>query len=233
MAVAEVQTANAQSVSGAAITMTPGAGFTAGNTIVIGIVYYQSAATPLSISSVTNQSATPVTYSEPSTQRFATDTGLNFILIQNVPSGTTGLIVTMSGAPAFGSNWVLGEYSGLVTSGTDGASSLSASASTSTDAVTSGTASNTVQPAAVIGIATDSAFNTIPIAGTGFTSNVGIGALRLEFKRITATGSQAATFTNNHGSSCNHITAMVVLDEPGGGGATSKLLRMLNNQAGF
>lgn len=195
-------------------TIVPGAGFTAGNTVFGVVLYFQNGGDPArTIVSVTDQSSNALTYSQPATQRYATDTGMLVFVIQNIPSGVTSLIVTISGTPAFGSNRGYSEYSGLVTSGTDGANSISASAGTGTDAVLSGTASNASQPALCWGVASDSVFNSVPAAGTGFTSRVSANALQIEDKQLTATGSQQATFTNTHGSAANHIAYMIIIDD--------------------
>lgn len=98
------------------------------------------------------------------------------------------------------------------------AGQLQATPTTGTDATTSGTASATAQPAAVIGVSANTGFSGTPAVGTGFT-NVGTWATlfgstigRIEHKRITATGSQAATFTAAGNTA--HLTAMMVLLEP-------------------
>lgn len=102
--------------------------------------------------------------------------------------------------------------------------------STATDAITTGTASNTVQPALVWGFCADAGSTS---AGTGFTfgtfgsdavDSVG-GAVNwvTENKRITATGSQAATWTTGN-SSDNAMTIMVVMDEAGVSTVTEVML---------
>jgi hypothetical protein len=225
MAYTHVQSLTEAVVAGSARTLTPsgmgGANFTTGSRVFAGLLYYQNGADPQrTVVSVTNQSATPITYAEPATQRYASDTGMVVVDIPNMPAGVTALIITISGPPAFGSNGFLSEYTGLATTAADGANSLSASVGTGTDAVVSGTASNASQPAICWGVSTDSQGNSVPNAGTGFTSRVGANALRLEDKALSTMTSQQATFTNSSGASRNHITYMIIADEPGAGGDT-------------
>jgi len=229
---AHVQSVTEGAVAGSARTLTPGsmggAAFTTGTRVFAGLLYYQNGADPQrTIVSVTDQSANAITYAQPATQIYATDTGMCVIDIPSMPASVTALIITISGAPAFGSAGFISEYSGLGTAAADGANSATASYGTGTDAVVSGSASNASQPALCWGIATDSQGNSTPNAGTGFTSRVGANAIRIEDKNLTTTGSQQATFTNSAGASRIHIAYMIIADEPGGGGVTVKSLAAL------
>jgi hypothetical protein len=140
--------------------------------------------------------------------------------VSNAAAGSTTATVTY-GAPGPGYKGVaIVEVSG--TSGAVDASAVNnaqASPGAGTDAITSGTATNTVQPALIVALCMDSDIS-LPSAGTGFTSggtgwayNIGSGAsARVESKRITATGGQVATFTGIAGT--HHYNTMIaVFDE--------------------
>lgn len=228
MAYTHVQTVTENVVAGSARTLTPGsmggAAFTTGSRVFAGLLYYQNSGDPArTIVSVTDQSSNAITYAEPATQRYATDTGMLVIDIPVMPASVTGLIITMSGSPIFGSKGFISEYTGLGTAAADGANSATASYGTGTDAVVSGTASNAAQPAICWGVATDSQGNSIPNSGTGFTSRIGADSLRIEDKALSATGSQQATWTNSAGASRTHIAYMIIADEPGASGAANVL----------
>jgi hypothetical protein len=96
---------------------------------------------------------------------------------------------------------------------------LQASPGTGTDAVTSGNVTSTAQPALVLGAAELSGFSDTSISvGTGFASAVAAGFyLNIESKRVTATGTQAATFTTTAGT-VGGVNLVAVYDEAGGGG---------------
>jgi hypothetical protein len=88
------------------------------------------------------------------------------------------------------------------------------------DNTTSGNATSTKQPALVEGFSV-AVFNTsAPTAGTGFTSETAVwgsagsgSGARAESKRVTATGTQAATFTRT--AAVEHLTIVGVLTEAG------------------
>lgn len=219
MAYAHVQSQAFSLVSGAARTLTPASGFTTGSRVFAGLLYFQNSGDPArTIVSVTDQSATPITYSEESvTQRYATDTGMLVFNIRSMPAGVTSLIITMSGTPAYGSNGFISEFTGLGTGAADAVNSNSSSASTSTDAVVSGTATRGSNTALAWGVACDSVFTSTPATGTGFTSGAGASGLRVEYA-TAASGSNQMTFTNTHGSACNHIAYIFIVAEPGSAG---------------
>jgi len=227
MAWAHIQSETFSTVSGSATrTLTPASGFTTGSRVFAGLLYYQNGGDAArTITSVTDQSDNAITYSQEGvTDRYATDTGMVVFNIRSMPASVTALKITLSASPAFGMNGFISEFSGLDTGAADGVNSNSASASTSTDAVVSGSATRGSNTALTWGVATDSAFNTVPAAGTGFTSGAGANALRVEYK-TAASGSQQTTFTNTHGSSCNHIAYIFIVPEPAAGGGGSLLTR--------
>lgn len=216
MAYAHVQSQTFASTTGVARTLTPSSAFTTGSRVFAGLVYYQNSGDPArTIASVTDQSLNAISYSEESvTQRYATDTGMLVFNIRSMPAGVTSLIITMSGTPAYGSAGFISEFTGLTSGSADAVNSNSASAGTGTDAVVSGTATRGSNTAVSWGVATDSVFNSIPAAGTGFTSGAGANAIRVEYATASS-GSNQATFTNTHGSACNHIAYIFVVAEPG------------------
>jgi len=223
MAFAHVNTETFGLVSGSATrTLTPAVAFTTGNRVFAGVLYFQNSGDPArTLVSVTDQSNNAITYSEEGvTQRYATDTGMVVFNIPSMPASVTAIKITLSASPAFGMNGFTSEFSGLSTGAADGTNSLSASAGTGTDAVVSGSATRGATTAVNWGVACDSAFNSIPAAGTGFTSAAGANALRVEYKTASS-GSQQATFTNTHGSAANHIAYIFIVPEPGGGGGGS------------
>ena len=215
MAYAHVQSQTFGLTSGVSRTLTPASGFTTGSRVFAGLLYFQNSGDPArTIVSVTDQSSNAITYSEESvTQRYATDTGMLVFNIRSMPAGVTALIITMSGAPAYGSNGFISEFTGLNSSAADGVNSLSASVGTATDAVVSGSATRGSGTAIAWGVAADSVFNSVPAAGTGYTSAAGANALRIEYA-TAASGSQQATFTNTHGSAANHIAYIFIVAEP-------------------
>lgn len=234
MAYAHIQSQTFSLVSGSATrTLTPASGFTTGSRVFAGLLYFQNSGDPArTIVSVTDQSSNAITFSQESvTDRYATDTGMVVFNIRSMPAGVTSLLITLSASPAFGSNGFISEFSGLSTGAADGVNSLSASAGTGTDAVVSGSATRGSNTALAWGVACDSAFTTVPNAGTGFTSGAGANGIRVEYK-TAASGSQQATFTNTHGSAANHIAYLFIVPEPAAASG-SKLLSQLHNQGGF
>lgn len=115
---------------------------------------------------------------------------------------------------------------------------VQASPGAGTDAVTSGVVTNSKQPALVLGLSTDNrtVSPVAPAAGTGFTDLGAIWTLaggnqaRLESKRVTAIGSQAATFTGTAGIA--PTTLVAVYDEIGasGGGTNTPPQKIYGSQ---
>lgn len=230
MAYAHVQSIFFPNVSGSAtLTLQPtsqgGANFTTGSRVFAGLEYFQNGADPArTVVSVTNQSATPITFAQPASNQYATDTGAVVVDIPVMPAGVTSILITLSASPAFGALGFVSEYTGLGTGAADGASSLiNTSAPTTGDAVVSGSASNAAQPAICWGVAFDAIANSVPTNGTGFTSRLAAAGCAVEDKRLTATGSQQTTFTNASGGARTFIAFMIMADEPGGGGGITMM----------
>lgn len=125
---------------------------------------------------------------------------------ENCKGGATTFTATYSATTRFRTIYVA-EYSGIATSGSflNGARAEQANPGTGTDAVSSGNANATSQPALVWGFSIDIFTNATPTAGTGFTSRAGVWSTntclgRGEDKRVTATGNVAATFTTTSGT---------------------------------
>lgn len=124
----------------------------------------------------------------------------------NCKSGATTFTATFSAGTRFRTIYVA-EYSGIATTSPflNGTRAESANPGTGTDAVSSGTANATSQPALVWGFGIDIDGGTTPSAGTGFSSRTGVWSSatclgRPQDKRVTATGNVAATFTATTGT---------------------------------
>jgi hypothetical protein len=138
---------------------------------------------------------------------------------ENVASGTETITVTYnSTTSAPGIAWV--ELGGVNTSSAlDAAAAGKSQASTAgTDAQTSNAATAANQPALIVSMSAG-VFGNGPSAGTGYTNEALVdwgvtgpgGQVRIESKRITATGSQTATFTQT--VAVGHLTVMAIFDE--------------------
>ena len=144
---------------------------------------------------------------------------------------TFNYAVSTSFRPAY-----LLEIGGVLASAYDGGNNNDQTApTTGTDLVVSGTATNANQPALIIGASVRVSSTSQPAAGTGFSAQTGNwgGAgtgwgLLVETKRITATGSQQATWTA--AANAEHMSLMIILDEATG---VKQLLAQLSNQGGF
>lgn len=118
----------------------------------------------------------------------------------NCKGGATTFTVTYSASTRFRGIYVA-EYSGIATSPfLNGTRAESAAPGTTADAISSGVANATSQPALVWGFGIDIDGGGTPTAGTGFTSRTAAWSsatslARPEDKRVTATGNVAATFT--------------------------------------
>lgn len=104
--------------------------------------------------------------------------------------------------------------------GHTGQAQLGGGPGTAADAISTGSASNATQPALIYAAAVTNAGSGVISAGTGFT----LGAFQLspwiptlgasmstEYKRITSSGAQAATFTQNTGF--RTMALMLIFDE--------------------
>jgi len=142
-----------------------------------------------------------------------------FYFAANCKGGATTFTATFSASTRFRGIYVA-EYSGVATSSpfVNGTRAENDSPGTGTDAVSSGNANATSQPALVWGFCIDTSGNTTPTAGTGFTSRTGVWSTadslgRPEDKRVTATGNVAATFTATTGTD-THVSCIGIFAEP-------------------
>jgi hypothetical protein len=121
----------------------------------------------------------------------------NVYYYQNNPGGLTSVAVTWSGGTPGESGVYVSEYSGIATSSSliTFARDDQTTPGTGTDAVTSGVANVTSQPALIWGISGDYPNLATLNIGTGFTNRDVDNGVRIEDKRVTSTGNQAATFT--------------------------------------
>jgi hypothetical protein len=205
MTIAVAQNAQAASAS---VVLT---GVTAGNTIVVFVVGGGS----FSCSDTVDGSAYGA---QRGTCSGGGDSYASFVL-PNCSAGTRTITVANG-------NWVWAiEISGATSASySTQAAQQQASPGTSADAVSSGNATPTAQPALLLAIATDdSTFASAPNAGTGFTS-VGAGwdfgsgnTTRLESKRLTSTSAVPATFTATNGGGDHAVLAVVILEGTSGG----------------
>ena len=159
--------------------------------------------------------------------------------------GSTTITVTLDSAASFRAIATV-EVSN--TSGYDSAAAAQNSAfqnnpGGATDAVTSGaTPTLTSQPALISGWSMNTSGNGSPPApavGTGFTDGgttetafAGVALVRFEYKRVTSTTGQAATFTGQAGTRayCTHVAAFL---ETGGGGGGSRPVKMAGVWGGY
>jgi len=104
------------------------------------------------------------------------------------------------------------QYSGLQNANVLGTTATNNTTGSGTDALASGNANATSQPALVWGFNFDTSGSTVPNAGTGFTQRssaagsswtAGNVTCRAEDKRVTVTGNTQATFTATTGGDIN------------------------------
>lgn len=149
--------------------------------------------------------------------------GQNFgqFRFENAAAGSTTVTVTLSPTTDFKGICVV-EIAGCKTSSAlDGhTGQVQPTPGTGTDGATSGSASNSIQPAIIVGLTVSGPLSdtATPSVGTGFTSNgtgwangSAIQQGRAESKRITSTGAQAATFTVS--DNVAHTTFIAIYDE--------------------
>ena len=204
--------AGAQTIT---VTLTP----TAGNLLVFCISADQLDTTSIALSdnlgvhNTFTQIATDLVTGPGSDQRCA------WYFAENCKGGATTFTATFSNAATRFRTIYVAEYSGIATSGSflNGARQEQATPGTGTDAVSSGVANATSQPALVWGFSIDIFTNATPTAGTGFTSRAGVWSTntclgRPEDKRVTATGNVAATFTTTAGTD-SHGTGVGIFAE--------------------
>jgi hypothetical protein len=202
-------------------TITPDSTITAGNAVILTVDRYSGART---VTSVKDQTGTSLTFTDTTSgglQDTGNGVGSHILVLLNMPSGVTSLKVTFSSA-VDSVDMCLHEFSGIATSGAiDSACSIGQAevqfAPTTADGLTSGSATNTMQPALVFGHARNNSAAALPAVGTGFTGLTTTGLTRVtnEHKRVTSLASQAATFTISVGANVHNV-AMVVLAETAG-----------------
>jgi hypothetical protein len=191
---------------------------TAGNSLFLTVAYDNSS--QRTITSLVDQSSNPITYSlvgqlqdSPSYQ------GLAVLYCPTVGSGITGITVSLSSGTG-GIGLDAREYSylsGITTLA--GSKTASATFTTATDAVTTGSIVPTGAPGICFAVAGDITAAATPAAGTGYTSRAadsfamhfGTSLYRIEDARYTTTGGTTPTFTSTgaSGNSFFVIAAMV------------------------
>lgn len=199
-----VGTASNFAASGASITVTYSP--TAGNTLFIP-VWYSSAATK-TVSSVTDQSLNPISYTVVGSSVYdgSSEDGLRVLVVNSAPSGVTSIIVTISGSASGGIATGVYEYSGISSTfdpNSTGSTGTTATVSPS-GTITIPSITNTAQPAvmwaAVICITHD---NRNVTAGTGFTLRAKTqidsvpGYMGVEDMAITSVAAQPVTFVSS------------------------------------
>ena len=140
---------------------------------------------------------------------------------QNNAGGITSVGATSWPAGEPGERRIrVSEYSGIATSSAliTFVRQIQTSPGTGTDAVTSGGVSVGSQPALIWGVSDAPGIGTALTQGTGFPSRGTDDGGRIEDKRITATGSNAATFTAGSDPGRVH-TWMLAFAEPSSGNA--------------
>lgn len=215
MAYAFVQQ-NAADNAATATTITVTLTSTAGNLLVFAISGDSLDTTSIALS---DNLGTHNTFTQIATDLVATtDQRCAWWFAANCKGGATTFTATFSATTRFRTFYVA-EYSGIVTTSPllNGARAENANPGTGTDAVSSGNANATSQPALVWGFCIDTNGSTTPTAGTGFTSRTGVWSTatclgRPEDKRVTATGNVAATFTATTGTD-THDTGVGIFAE--------------------
>jgi hypothetical protein len=137
----------------------------------------------------------------------------------NSGAGTNSVSCTVTGAalPTDASAIVAIEVGGVKTASVlDGSNAAYNAGDSGPNVVVSGSASNTKQPAIVIGVGWD-AQGVINSPGTGFTSfstgwlmGEASAKMMVEYKLLSATGSQQATFSDNAFN--QHLACMAIFD---------------------
>ena len=203
---------NAASATTITVTLTP----TAGNLLVFCVSGDSLDTTSIALS---DNLGTHNTFTQIGTDLVtAVDQRCAWWFAANCKGGATTFTATFSAATRFRTIYVA-EYSGIATTNPflNGARAENDNPGTGTDAVSSGNANATSQPALVWGFCIDVNGSTTPNAGTGFTSRTGVWTTatclgRPEDKRITTTGNVAATFTATTGTDA-HGTGIGIFAE--------------------
>lgn len=122
---------------------------------------------------------------------------------RNVAGSAVTVTATFSGAKT-NRGLILYNVTGAVTTAAQTSAAQVGSFTSATDNITSGSMTASVKPALVVGFTSSAAATTVA-AGTGFTAGTlqwgaSSNATRGEWRRITATGTTAATFTGASGT---------------------------------
>jgi hypothetical protein len=180
---------------------------TAGNLIHVVVQYYYDLTTDTGTFGVTDGTANVYHECVEAHAQNSTDqSAMRVFRAENIAGGSANPQINFPNSNFRFVNIVSVELSGLATSGPylNGSGNYqTASAGTAADAVTSGSFSVGAEPAALIGVIyLDTADDGPPLLGTGFTedgttfwANGGGPAGLMEDRRLTSTGSGAATFT--------------------------------------
>lgn len=186
---------NATGATTITVTLTP----TAGNLLVFAVSGDSADTTSIALS---DNLGTHNTFTQISTDLVtASAQRCAWWFAANCKSGATTFTATYSASTRFRTIYVA-EYSGIATTSPllNGTRAENANPGTGTDAISSGNANATSQPALVWGFSVDTDGSAAPTAGTGYTSRTSVWSSatcfgRPEDKRVTATGNVAATFT--------------------------------------
>ena len=198
----------------------------AGNTLFLPVYY--NGTSPLTISSLKDQSNSPIPYTQAaSLYDGASENGLVLLVVTSAPAGIAAISVALSGATASGIALGVYEYSSL-----SPIFDPTSTAVTATPSVAAGGTifapgiTNTKQPAILFAMTLDFTHaNQSASAGSGFTlradSPIDTGGntafLEIEDRRVTTSGSSvAATFTSGSSVTDTWGTISVMLDEPAG-----------------
>lgn len=223
MTISVIQSSSTQSsATGTAITQTFSSSLTAGNAIhAIGTCDAVNNTTISSFTDGTNTYSSVLDQTNDSTNAQT----IGQAVASNVASGTPTVSCNFASSRTFRGIWIK-EIGGCTTSPLDGHNAqLQSAAPTTTDGVSSNTATNTNQPALISGVSLETKNNGEALsAGTGFvTTPTGEGAGWnniygtahnegfSENKRITTTTAVAATFTASVSSA--YLTIMAIFDE--------------------
>lgn len=203
---------NAASAATITVTLTP----TAGNLLVFAISGDSLDTSSIALS---DNLGTHNTFTQISTDLVSlADQRCAWWFAANCKGGATTFTATFSTSTRFRTIYVA-EYSGIATTSPflNGTRAENQVPGTGADAVSSGNANATSQPALVWGFSIDVTGGTTPAAGTGYTSRAGVWSTatalgRPEDKRVTVTGNVAATFTATTGTD-THATGIGIFAE--------------------
>lgn len=203
---------NAASATTITVTLTP----TAGNLLVFCAIGESGDTASIALS---DNLGSPNTFSQIGTDLVSVlNERCTWWYAANCKGGATTFTATYTGSTRFRGIYVA-EYSGIATASPflNGARAENINPGTGADAVSSGVANATSQPALVWGFSLDVNGSSTPNAGTGFTSRTGVWSSatclgRPEDTRVTATGNVAATFTATTGTD-PHATGVGIFAE--------------------